>query len=181
MPKFSDAAIGTALMGRRAITPYPFPTLDGVEFGLRLLTDGEQDAARLQAQRYCKDKSADLLSDPQFMDRALMRYTLLAACFNVDAGGGKLFSSHDELLQLDVTLLHTLYGMYETHRVSIDPLLYCSAEEVDGLVAALGKGEIGLRRLSLYDLSTLRAFVLSMASRLRSTPPTPNSSTTSDD
>lgn len=170
MPKFSDLNVSAALLGRRAITPYPFPTLEGVSIGMRLLDEAEQDDARIKAQKYCKGREADLLSDPQFMDRALQRFTLLACCFNVDdVKGGKFFASHEEVQRLDVTLTQLLYEMYETHRMALDPLLYCPAEGVNDLIEALGKPESGQVRLSLYDLPTLRSFVLSMASMLRAT------------
>lgn len=164
MPTF--AQIQVSLLGRKAISPYPFPGSPGAEVGIKLLSDAEMDAVRQQAARYCEEKRINLIIDPEFMDRALMRYTLLAACFDLDKGG-KFFQSHEQLMELDNPVVQQLYALYSTHQESLDPLTYKSEEEVAEFIEALGKAQTPLAALSLLDSSTLRRLSLSMAWILR--------------
>lgn len=172
MPKFSDDAVCVAIEGRRAVKRYPFPGTDS-DCGIQMLTDGKIDTIRLDAQNYCKTKKVDIMMDPEFLDRTIMRHTILASFVDPDKPGEPFFDGIGDVLSLDNVMVRTLYELYIAHQQSMDPMAYVSREEVDALVAQLGKPGNAEGRLSLFDRPTLLSCVLSMASLLRETPQTP--------
>lgn len=172
MAKFSDDMIALAVEGRRAVVRYPFPGVEGAECGIRLLTNSENDRIRLEAVTYCKTKKADLALDPEFLDKAIYGLTVYEAFVDPDKPDDRFFEDIDDVRGLDAKLTRTLYELYITHQESMDPLSRLSREEVDALVAQLGKSEISVARLSLFDRDTLQSCVLSMACVLRETRPT---------
>lgn len=176
MPKFSDTQVQSAVFARRAIHEYPFPAAEGVNVGIRVIDEAEFDLIRLEAARICKEKKVEAVLDPEFFDRMVHRLVVLNAFFDVDDKQGKFFSSYEEVSKLDTLLLRTLYELYCTHVQAMDPLAYCSAEEVEVIVAQLGKSDVGAARLSLFDKPTLVSFALSLAHQLRSTSATSKSS-----
>ncbi len=105
------------------------------------------------------------------------RLTVLAAFFDIDKTQDKFFASYDEVAKLDTLLQRTLYELYCTHVQSMDPLAYCSAEEVEVIVEQLKKSAVAVARLSLFDKPTLVSFALSMAHQLRTLSETSKSST----
>jgi hypothetical protein len=167
MAKYSDEAVFSAIEGRRAVRRYPFPGSDS-ECGIQMLTDCKIDSVRIDAQNYCKGKKVDLMLDPDFLDRAIMRYTILAAFVDPDKPEQQFFEGIDDVMSLDNVMVRTLYELYIAHQQAMDPLAYASREEVDALVAQLGKPGSDEGRLSLFDRPTLQSFVLSMACALRS-------------
>jgi hypothetical protein len=177
MAKYSDQEVSAAVFARRAIQAYPFPGLDNVRVGVRVLDETEVDALRLEAARICKLKHVEAVLDPDFFDRMVHRLTVLAAFFDIDTKHDKFFASYEEVSRLDTLLLRTLYELYCTHVQSMDPLAYCSAEEVDVLVEQLGKSEFVAARMSLFDKPTVVSFALSLAHRLRSMSGTSKSAT----
>jgi hypothetical protein len=172
MAKYSDEAVFAAIEGRRAVKRYPFPGSDS-ECGIQMLTDGKIDTIRIDAQNYCKGKKVELTLDPEFLDRSIMRYTILAAFVNPDKNDEPFFDGIEDVMSLDNVMIRTLYELYIAHQQTMDPMAYASREEVDALVAQLGKPGNAEGRLSLFDRPTLLSFVLSMASVLRETRPTP--------
>jgi hypothetical protein len=177
MPKFSDTQVASAVFARRAVHEYPFPASEGVNVGVRVLDETEVDAIRLEAARICKVKQVEAALDPEFFDRIVHRLVVLNAFFDVDDKQGKFFASYEEVSKIDTLLLRTLYELYCTHVQAMDPLAYCSAEEVEVLVEQLGKSEVAAARLSLFDKPTLVSFVLSLVHNLRSMSATSKSST----
>ena len=175
MSKFAE--LSAALSARRAIHPYPFPGLEGHTVGIRTLSESELDMVRLEAARFCKGKAVEAVLDPEFFDRVVQRLTLLHACFDLEEKHGKFFATHEEVTQLGPHLFRSLYELYCAHVQSMDPLAYCTPEEVEVLVEQLGKSEIAAARLSLFDRPTLQSFALSLVNRLRAMSPTPNAST----
>jgi hypothetical protein len=172
MPKYSDEAVYAAIEGRRAVKRYPFPGSDS-ECGIQMLTDGKVDIIRCDAVMYCKAKKVDLSMDPEFLDRTIMRLTIAEAFVDPDKPSEHFFDGVSDVALLDNVMVRTLYELYIAHQQSMDPMAYVSREEVDALVAQLGKPGNAEGRLSLFDRPTLLSCVLSMASMLRETPQTP--------
>lgn len=171
MPKYSDAAVQAALAGRRNVIRYPFPGADGIEICLRLLNEEQLDLIRLRAVEICKKKKVEFVLDPDFLDRVVQRETIREAC--EDTEGGYFFETTEEVAELDPLLVRTLYQLYLSHQQATDPLSYCSKEEVQELIAQLGKSDESVARLSLLDRPTLLSFALSMAVIQRETSQAP--------
>lgn len=165
--KFSDDVVSGALFARHAIRSYPFPGLDKVEFGMRMLHGGEIAQIRVDAVAYVKERRIDLIMDPEFLDLVISRMTLLAACFDL-SDAKPFFGSLEQVLRLDAPLARTLYELYLTHCQTFDPLTHSmTVEEVNTVIAQLGKSETGPARLSLLGPDLLLIFAISMAHRLR--------------
>jgi hypothetical protein len=141
--------------------------VDGVSVGVRLLHGSEVHQIRREAVEHCKEHKIDLVMDPEFLDLVIMRLTVLNVCYDVDDKQAPFFK-RDDVFKIDAPLARTLYELYIAHQQAMDPLAYCSAEKVEELVAALGKYEMSVARLSLFDLPTLRSLCISMAHLLRS-------------
>lgn len=174
MAKYSDEAIRVALRGRQAVQRYPFPGKPDLEVGLKLLSDAELDGVRLEAVELCKRAKAELLADPEFLDRMIHRETVSRAYVDIDQPDEPFFSSQREVAELDNLTVRSLFELYKAHHEAMDPFLYASPEEVGSLVESLKKSSQPLAVLSLYDLSTLRHCVISMVSMQRVTPPSPS-------
>jgi len=174
MPKFSDESVRAALRGRQVMQRYPFPGQPGIEVGVKLLTDAELDSVRLEAVELCKRAKAELVADPEFLDRMIHRETISRAFVDVDAPAQPFFSSQKEVAELDSLTVRTLFELYKAHHEAMDPYTHCPPEEVGALVESLKKSAQPLAVLSLYDSSTLRHCVTSMASMLRGTSPPPS-------
>lgn len=172
MAKWSDESVRAALQGRFAVRRYPFPGSPGergVEVGIKLLTDAELDSVRLQAAEFAKKNRADLTIDPEFLDRAIHREVISRAFVDPEHPQEAFFGSQNDVAELDNLTVRALFELYMLHQQALDPYAFCPPEEVEKLVEALGKSERSVETLSLYDAPTLRSFVLSMASTLRST------------
>lgn len=169
---FGDKRLAVALQGRNAVEQYPFPGVDGLVVGVRLLSEEELDDVRLKAAAFCKRKQVDLIVDPEFFDRAIHRYTVLGAYVVADNEDKPFFEDFNQVLTIDPLLMRTLYELYLAHAQALDPLAFVSKEEVDAIVAALGKSEGSVARMSLFDRPTLLSFVLSMAHLQRAQSPT---------
>lgn len=168
MPKFSDEAVAAALNARHAFQSYPFPGLDGVSVGVRLLHGSEVAKIRIDAVAHCKDHRVDLVMDPDFLDLVIMRLTILAAFYDIEDKQAPFFT-REQAFKLDSALARTLYDLYLAHQSALDPLTHCATEEeVNAVIAGLGKSEIPLARLSLFDAPTRLNLLLSMAYLLRS-------------
>ena len=174
MAKYSDERVRMALRGRQAVQRYPFPGQPELEVGIKLLSDAELDGVRLEAVELCKKAKAELLLDPEFLDRMIHRETISRAYVDVDAPDEPFFAKQGEVAELDNLTVRTLYELYKAHHEAMDPYAHASPEEVDALIASLKKSSTPLAVLSLYDSSTLRHCVVSMASLLRETRPTPS-------
>lgn len=177
MAKYDDKEVRAALSGRRVMRRYPMPGAESVEVGIRLLSDTDLDSARLEAAEFCKKQKADLRVDPEFFDRAIHRETISRAFVDPDSPDEPFFGSQADVAELDNLTVRACYELYVAHHQAMDPYLFCSEEEVEKVVDALGKSESSAGLLSLYDAPTLRSFALSMASKLRAMQPTPKSPT----
>jgi hypothetical protein len=171
MAKFSDREVSMALLGRSGVKSYPFPGLDGVMCGIRLLSEDQLDTVRTEAVAFCKTKQVDVMWDPDFLNRAIQRFTLLYAVLD-PSDNERFFNAQADVARLDPHIVQTLYELYQTHAQAFDPLTYVSAEEVAALVAQLGKLPNPEAGLSLFDRRTLVSFLLTMAA-LHKTSQTP--------
>lgn len=161
MPKFADKDVSYALAGRQGVKSYPFPGLEGVMCGIRLLSEEQLDDVRTEAVAFCKTKQVDVSWDPDFLNRAIQRFTLLRAVLDPN-DHERFFNSQADIAKLDPHIVLTLYELYQTHAQAMDPLSYVSEEEVDALVAQLGKSPNPAAGLSLFDRRSLVSFLLSM-------------------
>lgn len=178
MARWSDASVRAALDARRQVSRYPFPGASSLTVGVKLLTDSELDAVRLQAAEFVKKNRVDLAIDPEFMDRAIHRETISRAFVDPDQPDVPFFGSQGDVAELDNLTVRALYELYIVHHQSMDPYAFASAEDVQKLVDALGKSESSAAALlSSFDFVTLRSFAISMASLLRETQRSPKSST----
>jgi hypothetical protein len=169
MAKFSDESVRAALRGRQVMRRYPFPGQPQLEVGVKLLSDAELDIVRLQAVEDCKRHKAELVADPEFLDRVIHRETIARAFCDVDAPDEPFFGSQSSVAELDNLTVRSLFELYVFHAQAMDPYAYCPPEEVEALAETMGKSENAVGLLSLYDLLTARSFVLSLALRLRET------------
>lgn len=165
--KWSDDSVKAALQGRRIVRRYPFPGAEGIEVGVHLLTDAELDGARLQAAEFCKTSKANLVIDPEFLDRAIHREVISRAFVDPDAPDEAFFAKQDDVAELDSLTVRSLYELYVAHHQAMDPYAYCPPEEVENLVKTLGESESSVGLLSLYDAPTLRSLLFSSVSMLR--------------
>lgn len=174
MAKFNTDAFALALSGRRAISKYPFPGVDGQRVGVRMLRDEEVDEARVEAQHFLKEKGVIVEIDPEFFDREIQRRLVARAFVDAESDAdfaAPFFESVADVRSLDSVMVRHLYELYVAHVHAMDPLLGASVEEVDEIVEALGKSASAERLTQLDRLSLLNC-VLSMASRLRAMRPT---------
>jgi hypothetical protein len=177
VPKYSDAEVQQALNGRKAGRRYPFPGNPSIEVAVKLLTESELDDVRLRAADFVKTKKANLIIDPEFLDIVIHRETVAAAFMDASATEEYFFEDAAAVATIDAQTVRALYELYMFHHQAMDPFAFASEEEVEELVGQLGKSETDAGRLSLYDHSSLRSFVLSMARMLRESSPKPKSST----
>lgn len=160
MAKFADKDVSYALAGRAGVRSYPFPGLDGVMCGVRMLTEEQVDTVRIEAVAFCKSKQVEVAWDPEFLDRAIQRFTLLHAVLD-PSDHERFFNSQADVGKLDPHIIRTLFELYKTHCQSFDPLSYVSAEEVEALVASLGKLPNPAAGVSLFERDTLVSYLLS--------------------
>jgi hypothetical protein len=134
-----------------------------------MLTDGEVDSARFDAQQYVKERRIELHLDPEFLDRAIQRQIVLRAFVDADSDPDApkpFFDSIDDIKDLDAALVLQLFHLYCGHQQAMEPLAHLSEEEVEELVAVLGKSGSSERLMGL-DRPSLLSCVLSMACVLR--------------
>lgn len=167
MAKFSDESVQLALRGRFVVRTYPFPGAPGVEVAIKLLSDAELDGVRLEAVEYAKKKKAELIADPEFLDRVIHRETVARAFYDPAAQEDSFFSSQAEVAELDSQTVRALYELYFSHAQSMDPYSHVPADQIEELADVLGKSESSVGLLNLYDAVTLRSLLLSMGLRLR--------------
>jgi hypothetical protein len=174
--KFNSELFALALAGRRAFARYTFPGGNGGECGVRSLTSSEMDQCRLDAQAYVKERRADVFIDPEILDLAISRNVIFKAFVDPDSKNSdfpdQFFDSLDDVRGLDAPLVTQLFALYANHQYAVDPLSHLPEEEVQELVAHLGKPDAAGRLMTL-DRDSLLRLLLSTAAVLRSMQPTP--------
>ena len=153
--------------GRRVAREYPFPGVDGVRCYVKSLTDEEVDGCRLRAAKYCEERKASMLIDPEMFDRALRRELISMAYYAHE--DKPLFGSARDVGELDDSTVTAVHQQYLVHHELCQPWVTGSDEEVEALTDALGKSDSSAGGLSLFDAPTLRRLLLSMARKARAT------------
>lgn len=163
---------------------------DGVPLGLRLPFDGERTEAVGRAARYLLEKcgfpeeylygSGDGKAE---LDLEIKVRLLAISLVDPAPPYASLFKGPDDLrAKLYADEIAQLYELFVDHLREQSPIAAAqSAEEVEAVIAALGKGTIPPSRLTSFDLSTLRSIVHSLAiqvERLRSGNSSPTSHST---
>src|SRR6185503_3113696 len=136
------------------------------------------DGARLRAVDYCKKRKVDPRFDPDFLEHAIEREVIALAFVDIENHEDAFFEDADQVATLDKQMVTSLHEVYLMHFQAMDPYWCVSGEEAEELAETLGKSENPEERLSAYDLRTLRAYVISLASMLRETRPPLKSPTT---
>lgn len=177
MAKFSDETVGAVLRGTRAILPYAWPHKRELRVGVRVLSDEETDACRLQGQvlvrEWAKARGYDPTTvvdiDPEIFQRMTQREVIFAAFYDVETIASpkpeRFFSTPHEVRSLTTPEVHSLFELYTQHQAVIMPLRLGEEEEVSALEEALGKGQHGSEFLGAYDRSTLLRLLLSLVRR----------------
>ena len=180
MAKFSDDRIRSIIEGPRAFRVYEFPGAEGVEVAVRCLTEAEVDSCRVAAQTHVREQAkkrgwkpeAMVEIDPHCFDRAIERAVVWRSMFDSETisgdDPGRFFDSPKDVATLDSVTLTTLSSLYIEHQEWVSPLALLPQEEVDELVESMGKGPAASVFLGRCAPSTLRHFVISLASALRS-------------
>lgn len=175
MATYADLKIGALLAGRRKIGRSPFPGLEGIECGVRLLSDREIDEARADAATYIEARwkragfgaEQAVRIDPDSLEREHMRQVLVRAIVDPDSDVDKpapFFPSVEKVRDLDSTVVQALWEAYEDWHNAIDPRSSLNDDEVRELAEALKKEPGTPVLLAHYPPATLRSLLRSMAS-----------------
>lgn len=183
MAGFSDERIRAIIEGKKTPRAYPFPgttEADEVSIGIRTLTEHELDGCRSAAQRFvratAKKRGWKVESyvevDPAVLDRAVEHEVIWRATLDPetleDKDPARFFESVDVVRKLDSVTTTMLASLYLEHQEWTNPLLTISQDAVEELVEQLGKVPAPQVFLHEFAPNTLRRFVISMASILRS-------------
>lgn len=167
MSTFDDARIREILLGRRNVRVYPLPFAPELRAGVRVLSEAEIDAARIEAQRYCKSVKADLDVDPDFLERETRRQIIWRSFVDADDRERPLFASDKQVRELDTEMVRALFDLYHEHHAWVSPLRTLTKEQTKELADALGKAEEPRVILIDCDSDSLRNLCISLASALR--------------
>lgn len=172
--RFSDAAVSAVLTERRVVSVVPFPGApedSGIRIGIRGLTEGEADAARIQGQLYiaslCKRNDVVMHNyitiDPEALDIEYRRQLLVIACVDPDNHDAKFFDSAEQIRKLDSVIIDRLHECYMEHQSLVNPYLTMSDDELKELADAIKKEPTGTHILAVYERATLVSLVRSLA------------------
>ena len=141
------------LAKRRAARVYPMPGAPAARIGIRLLTEAELEAARVQAQRNVRKLAgADPVGfvdlDPGYLDRERMIQVLAVACTDPEStreaepevfdrhGPRPFFPGADDLRELDTAIVERLFDLYLEHQGAL-AVGVLPAVELDDALAKL--------------------------------------------
>lgn len=163
---FTDARISEMLAGRRAVRVYSLPFAEGIDIGIRVLSEKEIDDSRIEAQRYCKARGVDVDIDPDFLERETRRQMLWRALVNPADHSRPFFPADSQLRELDTELVRVMFEAYWEHQRWVSPLTVADEELAQKVAEALGKGPAP-QLLTSFDPDTLRRLCISLALVLR--------------
>ena len=157
---------------RREPAVVSMPGNPTVDVGVRLLTEQQIDDAKLAAQRYTKERGADIDLDPEFYDREKVRQVLWRACVSAeqpDEGKDRkpFFPSPRDLHQVDSQVVEGLFEAYvdlqHQRSVFVDP----DDAVVERTADLMTRDESSANTLlSHYDAPALRMLIRSLCKRL---------------
>jgi hypothetical protein len=157
------------------------PTRPGIPVGLRALPGKLWAASRRAAIKatleLCAERSwapGDVAAvDPDLYQRELEQQLIFRAYLDADTLGDKrpahFFAEPAQVGELDTVTQGRAMALFLEHQASRNPVLRLAPEEVERVVAALGKSDAPSAWLGVYDAATLRRCVLTMASMQAST------------
>lgn len=178
MGVFSDERVSALILGpKRAFRTIQFPGRPEVLVAVRALAEHEIDACRVEGQRaflsVCKAREwtperANQI-DPLMFARLVDRQIAWRAYFDYETTNRPepvpFFSSAADLAQLDSVTMSDLMSAYVEHQEYVSPLRSLVAEEVDAMIAALGKEQPQVVLNSL-GRDALVSFAHTLAKRL---------------
>lgn len=176
MAKFSDEEVAKILQGRRVVSRVPFPGTEdnGVEVGIRSLTESEMDTARIEAHDYlrrqCERGRVDFLelhdATPDALDRERMRQILLIACVDPE-DGNPFFVAAKQVRDLDNVTLARLYEAYENHLDAVNPRASLTDDQVRELADILKKEPSASAFLAGFERATLTSLIRTLGNQLK--------------
>lgn len=175
--QFDDARIQQMIRGTRAVKTVPFPGLEGVQVGVRVLLDQEIDDARLGAQQYYErrcsqlglDASRFLQGDPDALDREFQRQMLQRALVDPESPEDDrrpFFPADTDIRRLTSVQVQRLWEVYLDWQDAVYPRELLSKEAIDELVEALKKKDAEKAVLAHFAPDTLASLVRSLAEQL---------------
>jgi hypothetical protein len=151
--------------------------LDGIPLALRIVTDAQRSRGVGAALKYLMEVCG--LPEPYLYDtdagraevdlECKIQMLAVALCEQAPPHDAVVKDADDLRALLSADEVLVLFERYVAFVEERSPLTRAkSAQEVESIVDALGKGTTPLSRLSSFDASTLRRVALSLASRLMS-------------
>lgn len=179
-----DERIQKLAAGRMKPSRATFPFLgEDVLVGVRLLSDSECDAARIEAVNWVRARAkamkltpSDLLSiDANVLDRELERRIIRRAFLDPDTlddeSPALFFASTADVAKLDALTVSTLTELYLDHQNEMNPLTGLDDAEAERFMDALGKASTDPEGpdlnlvLATFDADTLRRLLRSTVVR----------------
>lgn len=150
--------------------------LDGIPMALRTVSNAIRVKATADALRFLTGPQCGMTEEYLYgtdsgrgeMNLELMVQLLAVALVEPAPPHRPIAKDADTLRQLlDATEIQQIFDVYGDWLAERNPLSHAkSMEEVDAVLAALGKGTIPASRLTSFDSSTLRSALASLAVRL---------------
>lgn len=174
MARFSDEDVSKILLGPAAVSRVAFPMAQGIEVGLRCLSDNEIDTARVQAHCYlegiCKRADLGLRSfvdiDPESLNREQQRQIIALAFVDADKPERPFFDDAIQVRRLSSVVVARLWELYLDHQDKVNPYFNLSKEQLKELADALKKGLDATDLLAGFGRDTLCSLVRTLASQL---------------
>lgn len=179
-----DEHVAAMLLGRRAIRVVPLPGFVPVgdepvpTIGVRILTEGDLDAARVDAIQYAEllarkrniETRRMLELDAEILDRELQRAIVFRAFVEPTEAPLKpgeepktFFDSITRIRQhVDSVLLKAFFEVYCEHQEFVSPYRSMNDDEAKELADTLSKEPNVGAFLALYDAPSLRRLVLTL-------------------
>jgi hypothetical protein len=184
MSRFTDEQVRAAILGKRKPRVIPFPGAppeSGIKVGIRVLTEAELDACRLEAQRIirseCEKRKWDPTTfvdiDPSALIRHQERQLVLMSFLDAESIGEdkeqrRFFPTLKDVESLDATTLTRCREAYDENQEWVSPVTKLSQEEALELVASMGNESSASVELHRFERSTLVRLCITLASALRS-------------
>lgn len=174
MARFSDEDVSKILLGPAAVSRVAFPMAQGIEVGLRCLSDNEIDKARVAAHCYlegiCKRADLGLRSfvdiDPESLNREQQRQIIALAFVDADKPDRPFFDDAIQVRRLSSVVVARLWELYLDHQDKVNPYFSLSKEQMTELADALKKGLDATDLLAGFGRDTLCSLVRTLASQL---------------
>lgn len=173
MARFSDEDVNRILLGPAAISRVAFPMAQGIDVGLRCISDDEIDKARVAAHCYlegiCKRADLGLRSfvdiDPESLNREQQRQIIAIAFVDADQPTRPFFDDAIQVRRLSSVVVARLWELYLDHQDKVNPYFNLSNEQVKELADALKKEQPGADLLAGFARDTLCSLVRTLASQ----------------